>query len=226
MKSCAFMLLAPVLLALSACGSKGDSSMLPPSTTYTIGGTVSGLSGSGLVLQNNASDNLSVTANGTFTFATPMASGGAYQVTVLTSPSNPAQTCMVTGGAGSVTAKVTDVHVACATLNYTIGGTVQGLSGAGLTLQDNGVDNLLVTANGGFTFLTPIATGGAYRVTVLTQPTGPVQNCNVNNSSGTASAKILWLLAAHTDIKPIVFHLTLRRNAFDKTQVKTQAIKA
>jgi hypothetical protein len=97
---------------------------------------------------------------------------------------------MVTGGAGSVTAKVTDVHVACATLNYTIGGTVQGLSGAGLTLQDNGVDNLLVTANGGFTFLTPIATGGAYRVTVLTQPTGPVQNCNVNNSSGTASGNV------------------------------------
>ena len=35
---------------------------------YSVGGTVSGLSGS-LVLQDNSGDNLAVTANGSFTFA-------------------------------------------------------------------------------------------------------------------------------------------------------------
>src|ERR1700719_4175072 len=90
MKSCAFMVLTATL-ALSACGGKTDSTNTQTSTTYTIGGTVSGLSGSGLVVQNNAGNNLAVTANGAFTFTTAVASGGAYKVTVLTQPSNPSQ---------------------------------------------------------------------------------------------------------------------------------------
>ena len=64
---------------------------------YTVGGTVSGLSGT-VVLQDNGGDNLSVTANGSFTFATSLASGAAYSVTVKTNPAS--QTCTVTSGSG------------------------------------------------------------------------------------------------------------------------------
>ena len=38
---------------------------------------MSGLSGT-VVLQDNGGDNLSVSANGSFTFATPLAAGAAY----------------------------------------------------------------------------------------------------------------------------------------------------
>src|SRR5262249_9002445 len=54
-------------------------------TAYSVGGTVSGLSGS-VVLQDNGGDNLTVSANGTFTFATSLATGAAYNVTVKTNP--------------------------------------------------------------------------------------------------------------------------------------------
>src|SRR5215471_107899 len=64
-------------------------------TRFTVGGTVSGLSGTGLVLQDNGGDNLTISANGAFTFATKAT---AYNVTVLTQPTNPPQTCTVTGG--------------------------------------------------------------------------------------------------------------------------------
>jgi N-acetylneuraminic acid mutarotase len=186
------MLLAATSLALSSCGGNSSSSTPPPPppTTYTIGGTVSGLSGSGLVLQNNAGDNLAVSASGAFTFKTSIASGGAYKVTVLTQPSTPAQTCTVTSGSGTATAKVTSVQVACATVTYTIGGTISGLTGTGLVLQDNGGDNLTVTANGPFTFATQVASGGNYAVTVLTQPTGPAQTCVVTSGSATATANV------------------------------------
>lgn len=80
-------------------------------TTYSIGGTVFGLSGT-LVLQDNGADNLTVTRNGSFTFATPIASGGAYNVTVKSSSSG--QTCSVSGGAGTVgSSNVTSVVVTC-----------------------------------------------------------------------------------------------------------------
>ena len=68
--------------------------------------------------------------------------------------------------------------------------TVIGLwgTGGGLVLQDNGSDNLPVSANGSFTFSQGIATGANYKVTVMTQPSSPTQNCTVTNDSGTATA--------------------------------------
>ncbi len=168
--------------------------------TYTIGGTVSGLAGSGLVLQDNGGNNLAVAANGSFTFSTPIATGGAYAVTVLTQPTGPAQTCVVASGSGTVaSANVTTVAVSCTTPTYTIGGTVSGLAGTGLVLQDNGGNNLAVAANGSFTFSTPIATGAAYAVTVLSQPAGPVQTCAVASGSGTvASANVTTVAVSCT----------------------------
>jgi hypothetical protein len=186
------------LLLMAGCGAAGSSSTTPPgqTTTYTVGGTISGLSGTGLVLQDNGGNNLSVSAGATsFTFSTAIASGSAYSVTVLTQPSSASQTCVVTNGSGTVgSANVTSVQIACTTTtgSYTVGGTITGLTGTGLLLQDNGGNSLSVSAGATtFTFTTAIASGGAYNVTVQTQPSGPTQTCSVTNGSGTvASANI------------------------------------
>ena len=136
--------------------SGGDVTTTP---TYSVGGTVSGLTGT-VVLQDNGGDNLSVTANGSFTFPTQLASGAAYAVTVKTQPAG--QTCAVSGGTGTVgTANVTSVAVTCTTTppaTYSVGGAVSGLTGT-VVLQDNGGDNLSVAANGSFTFATKLASG-------------------------------------------------------------------
>jgi hypothetical protein len=65
---------------------------------------------------------------------------------------------------------------------YSVGGTTSGLTGTAV-LQDNGGDNLPVTTNGTFTFPTQLATGAAYAITILTQPTG--QACTITNGTGT-----------------------------------------
>lgn len=155
------------------------------SGNFTIGGTVTGLSGTGLTLQDNGGDNLTVTGS-SFTFATALASGAAYDVTISTQPSNPAQICTATNNTGTVgSANVTNVEVTCKTPNISVGGTVTGLIGTGLVLQDNGSSNLTVTANGTFTFQSLLLSDSAYNVTIQTQPTAPTQNCIVNNASGT-----------------------------------------
>lgn len=164
-----------------------------PTAFYTIGGTVSGLLGSGLVLQNNGGDNLSVTADGAFTFATPLADGSSFDVTVLTQPMGPNQTCALVpnitkgGGPGQGIvsgANVNYLRVECTTTTYTIGGTVSGLVGSGLVLRNNGGDDLAISANGTFTFATPLADGSAYAVTVATQPSNPSQACSVSSGPG------------------------------------------
>jgi hypothetical protein len=151
---------------------------------FTLGGTVSGLAGQGLVLQNGAAT-VAVNANGSFAFATPIASGSPYAVTVKTSPSNPTQTCSVSGGTGTMGgANVTSVQVACSTSAFPVGGAVSGLLGSGLVLEDNGADDLAIAANGAFAFATSVPSGSPYTVTVKTQPTKPWQTCTPSAASG------------------------------------------
>ena len=90
---------AAVLAVLTACGG-GDSGPPPPPppATYMIGGTVTGLTGSGLFLYPGFGNALPVSAAGTFTFATRMLSGTSYSVTVKTSPTAPLELCRVAPG--------------------------------------------------------------------------------------------------------------------------------
>jgi hypothetical protein len=152
---------------------------------FSVGGTVTGLSGAtGLVLQDNGGNDITVNADGAFSFANKVQSGVTYSVTVKTNPA--AHTCKVTGQTGTVaTGDVSTVVVNCDANSYTVGGNVSGLSGT-LVLQNNGGTPLSLTANGGFAFPTPITSGGAYAVTVKTQPTFPptTQTCSVSSGSG------------------------------------------
>ncbi len=179
-------------LVLAACSGQPQAASPTGGANgpYTISGTVTGMTGTGLVLQDNGGDNLTIPKTGTFTFAKSITSGGAYLVTVVTQPTGPAQSCAVTGGSGTATANVTTVAIACtnAAVNATIGVTVSGLTGSGLVLQDNGGDSLTVPTSGSYTFKTPVT--GAYSVTVLTQPTSPNQLCAVASGSGTATANV------------------------------------
>jgi Bacterial Ig-like domain len=165
--------IAPIVfsLMLTACGGGGGHSSPPPvssssssssstsssssssssvasssssSSSYTVGGMVSGLN-STVTLQNNSGDDLTLTANGAFTFSTALIGGATYTVTVKTEPTGPTskepkepigptpktpigptpkepvstapQSCVVTNGSGTVsTANVTNVAVTCTTL--------------------------------------------------------------------------------------------------------------
>jgi len=152
--------------------------------TYTVGGTVSGLTGS-VTLQNNGGDDIIKTTNDGFTF-TAQAEGSDYAVTLSSQPSG--QTCAVTNGSGTnITADITNVTVTCVTdvvPTYSVGGTVSGLTGTGLALQNNGGDTLPVAAAAtGFIFATELADAATYAVTVSTQPTG--QTCSISSGSGT-----------------------------------------
>jgi hypothetical protein len=108
--------IAPILF-LVACGGKDVGQGDPDSwngVSSVVGGTVTGLGGSGLILQNNGGDDLTITANGSFVFAKPVPSGTSFAVTVRAQPLSPLQTCLVSGGSGAVGDQpITTVVVDC-----------------------------------------------------------------------------------------------------------------
>ena len=108
-------------LLLSACGGDGygggtgGTGGTGGAASYTVGGTVSGLTLPG--------ESVSVTlvglqtlqlSNGSYSFsAYPVANGGMYQVTATSSTGN--KTCTVANGTGTVgTTNVTNVDITCA----------------------------------------------------------------------------------------------------------------
>jgi hypothetical protein len=160
-----------------------DVSVLCANDTYEIGGTASGLpDGQQVILKNNGTEALTLSANGAFVFTTPVPFNGSYLVTVGTQPSQ--ATCSVTNGSGAgVTAAISNANVVCSADTYTVGGTINGLaSGTQVVLENNGADNLTVGANGQFSFTARVAATGSYAVTVGTQPVGAV--CTVRNAHG------------------------------------------
>jgi len=151
---------------------------------YTVGGSVTGLITSGLVLANGT-DTLTVMANASsFTMQTAVASMSPYAVVVQTQPTN--GTCTIVNGSGTMGSDpVTNIVVTCAR-SYTIGGTISGLgSSSGLVLA-NGSDTLTVLANAtSFSMPTGVANGSTYNVTVQAHPIA--MSCTVTNGAGTVS---------------------------------------
>lgn len=197
---------------------------------FSLGGTISGLEGDGLILQNNGGDDLSVDSDGSFTFASPLDDGSNYQITVAVQPTDPSQTCTVSNAAGSIQAVDIDhVRVDCTTDQFTVGGTVSGLSGSGLVLQNNGGDDLTVSGDGAFVFANPLDDGSGFAVTVATQPLDPRQTCTVSNGSGQLSGADVTDVRVNCEVETFSVGgtvtglsgsgLTLQNNATDELAI-------
>jgi hypothetical protein len=155
---------------------------------YTIGGTVTGLVGSGLSIGASGQVGMVLPAGTTtFGFGNPLLVGTAYEVSIFTQPSGPAQICSITNGSGSVnSATPTNVAITCVMNAFTVGGTITGLQGSGLTLATPGAASLVVPAGATtFAFASSLPGGAPYAVTVSQQPTNPPQTCSVASGAGT-----------------------------------------
>lgn len=194
---------AAAALVLASCGGGGGSGG-DPSGSHRVGGSIAGLAGDGLVLQNNGGDDLTLEAGvTTFQFPTAIQGGAQYAVTVRTQPHAPAQQCVVANGSGTMGGNdVTNVSVSCTTPAFTVGGTVTGLTGTGLVLQNNAADDLSVSANAtSFQFPAALPDNAPYSVTVATQPSNPAQDCVVANGAGAiAGANVSAVNVTCTDI--------------------------
>ena len=168
-------------LALAACGGKEQ---------YTIQGAIEGLTQNGLVLSAGSQTVSPAAGATTFAFPSTIDYGDTYLVEVKTQPRH--QNCEVfrsQGTAGQMAS--VQVFVRCTQNEYTLGGTVSGLTVDGLVLA-NGSSGGTVTVGKNvttFVFPVPVKDGATYGVTVLTQPAGLV--CTVANGVGTmGEAKI------------------------------------
>lgn len=113
--------------------------------TFVVGGTVSGLSGQGLVLRNNPSQEVGIVANGPFAFPA-LPDQSAYDVIVRTHPVQPAQTCTVVNGGGFLAGQdVSDIEVVCETLEADL--AITKSDGKDTIVPGQPIDYLITVSN-------------------------------------------------------------------------------
>lgn len=124
-------------------------------TNYTIGGTVAGLAGTGLVLTLNSSENLNISANGNFLFTTQLSTTSNYTVTVTTQPSG--EFCSLTNSTGTVAnSNISNVTVSC-----TSGNTVGPVTGGSIFNPLNLTYSVTTVASGAtYTGVNGVTTDG------------------------------------------------------------------
>lgn len=157
------------------------------SVAYSVGGTLQGLAGTGLILQNNGTDDIAVGADGVFRFPAAIPNGGIYVVTVSQQPFSPKSSCTILNGSGNIRGgDVTNVQVSCSVTEASLGGHVDGLDAIGLVLA-SGDEQIALAKSGDFVFFEPTERGNQYAVSIVQQPEG--ETCTVNGGTGTITAE-------------------------------------
>jgi hypothetical protein len=155
---------------------------------HTVGGNVSGLAaGNSLTLSMNSGEEyLVIDDNSTFEFVNALEDGSSYEITVFNNPTTPSQTCTIKNNLGTLNgSSVMDVVIDCQINQFFVGGYVVGLiPGNNLILQNKGSDDLMVMTEGPFIFTTPLDDEQFYVVNIQSQPSNPIQTCEVINDTG------------------------------------------
>lgn len=118
-------------------------------TRFTVGGTVTGLVGTGLVVSESVAFLDLSPGNGPFAFTLPMPAGTRYDVRVTKQPANPSQTCTVRNATGTIGgADVTDVVVECAPPRVQAGLDTGFGSGGTVTADRGGPSAMALQSDG------------------------------------------------------------------------------
>ena len=168
----------------------------PPATLYSVGGTVTGLTGTLTLTQTYDGDTATLTQSGPFTFATPVMENASYQAVIVQQPVG--ESCLLSGDLGTAGPDSgTAVTVSCAPAPYTLAVNVTGLdSGVVLILSNNGQDTLNVMQNGVSDFAGTMNPNDTYDVYVSINPNNQI--CTVNAGSGTAQGNVTVNIVCNT----------------------------
>ena len=186
--------LALAALFVTSCGGSTNSPSSPTTpgqTTYAVGGTVSGLTASGLVLgysgDNGRTGSLAVSASGSFTFSaatTGAVAGTRYTVTATAQPAN--QTCTVDPATATglvANADVTSVRVIC------VAGSQQPPPGGTSA-------NCMIPVPGfNGTYAISGQSGANYRISVTGSASAPVETSTLDANGGTVTSRTQYQVA-------------------------------
>lgn len=141
-------------------------------TGHTLGGTLSNLQGT-LILLVNGAHATPITNNGEFTLLALLATSEAYEVTVANQPAG--QSCAVTDGEGTMADEDrSSITVNCSNTPDSVTVNVSGIENEGISVRLSSSEieeTLAINADGSHPFNHSIVIGNDYTIEISSQPT-------------------------------------------------------
>jgi hypothetical protein len=171
-------------LGLSACGGNDDGQL-----QLVVG--LSGVTKTGLTISNKGEAAVEVPAGSAYVFKELVPLDSDYDIKIVTKPTN-TDSCEVLNGKGNTGSYTpTNIYVRCVVTTFALGGTVSGLTGGDLVIN-NGPQSITI-AKGATTFtmsrpteaapkLGQVPEGVPYGLTILQQPASGT--CTIANPNG------------------------------------------
>ena len=168
------MLAAACAATLAACGGSGGN--------LYLSGRIVDLAKDGLILLNSGESLPVLAGQSQFVFTKLVKTDDSYNITIAQQPKG--AKCTITSGSGKASSySVSTAVVSCITDQYTLGGSISGLTASGLVLA-NGKSQVKPDANSTkFVFPNTVGDGSRYTVNVVQNPSGLA--CTVSNPVGT-----------------------------------------
>jgi uncharacterized delta-60 repeat protein len=148
-----FILSVVILILLPACGGGGGGGgggAQNPPATYSVGGSISGLEDTkSLVLDNNGIEQLTISQNGDFTFATSFLSGDSYTLQIANAPEG--ENCRFLGGTENgviVSSDVSDVSIYCSRHDFSFSGGGYVRTYIGSSIYEDVAESIVVQPDG------------------------------------------------------------------------------
>lgn len=172
-------------------GSRIDNILVDCATDrYTIGGSVVGLEGTTLALQLNEKEKLILKEDGRFRFKTRLRADSNYELAHVAQAGRFSQYCKIDNASGRVTKESgNNIQITCTTDTFKVSGTIVGLQGKGLLLENINGEQLEIKDNGTFTFKQPVLDGAMFEVVVARHPRNLDQLCTVTNGRNSIKSK-------------------------------------
>lgn len=126
------------------------------------------------------------------------------------------QVCYINQPSGIAAGEDINIQINCMKAG-TIGGSVVGLQGRDLVIQNNGQSAITISQNGQFIFSDLIPIDSNYEVSIANNPNSPNQLCNIANGTGTLSDSINSITVSRiTDVQI---------NCYDKPVLNATSLK-
>jgi hypothetical protein len=172
-------------LGLSACGGSDDGEL-------QLGIALSGVTKAGLQISNKGSAAIAIAPGSNYVFPGLVPVDSDYDITIVARPPN-TDSCQVFNGKGNTGSfSPNNISIVCVVTTYPLGGTVTGLTGGDLVVNNGAHSVKILSGATTFSMTAPttadpkfgqVAEGTPYGLTVLQQPASGT--CSIASGSGT-----------------------------------------
>jgi Domain of unknown function (DUF5122) beta-propeller len=200
--------------------ANGSDGLFDLTVAINIGRVISPINSNDIVAVNEIIENDYSPSGDVQIYSAQIIENSSFNISVLSPPyPQNQQVCYINQSSGVAAEDDINIQINCMKAG-SIGGSVIGLQGGNLVIQNNGDSSLTISQDGLFTFSDLFPIDSDYEISVASNPGSPNQLCKIDNGTGT----LIDFFPGNTAYVTRITNVTI--NCYDKPVVNATSLNA